>query len=341
MSKAKQLLSSVFRLRSLWILLAAALLAGIGLFAFGMHMPGNSHSGALPALDASGRELARELQRDVDKLSTEIGERNVDHPAELARAADYVFEQLSATKLHVERQTYVVKGVQCQNILAHAPGPAPATFVVGAHYDSAQGTPGADDNATGVAALLALARRFADKPHEHSLVFAAFTNEEPPWFKTSDMGSVRVARLLVERKVELRGMMSLETLGYYRDQPGSQRYPTPLNWFYPDRGNFVAFVGNLRSRDLVRRSIRVFRESEPFPSEGAALPDVLPGISWSDHWAFWQQDVPGVMVTDTAPFRNSNYHEPSDRAEELDFERLARVVRGLEKVVDAQLKDSW
>ncbi len=339
MSKAKQLFSSVFRLRSVWILLAAALLSGVGLLAFGMHMPDSSHSGALPTLDDPGRALGRELQRDVEKLSTEIGERNVDHPAQLSRAADFIFEQLSATKLHVERQSFTVKGVQCQNILAHAPGPSPAVFVLGAHYDSAQGTPGADDNATGVAALLALARRFAKKPHDRSLVFAAFTNEEPPWFKTADMGSVHVARLLRERKVDVQGMMSLETFGYYRDQPGSQRYPTPLNWFYPDRGNFVAFVGNLRSRDLVRHSIRVFRDSEPFPSEGAALPDVLPGISWSDHWAFWQQDVPAVMVTDTAPFRNSNYHEPSDRAGELDFERLARVVRGLEKVMDAQLKD--
>ncbi len=338
-SRLKKALCRVFRLRTLWILLALLVLAGAGLFGFGMHMPGSSHAGPLPALGAPGRQLAGELRRDVEKLAVEIGERNVDHPKALGLAADYVFEQLSETGLFVERQTFTVRGVPCQNILAHAPGPAPSVFVVGAHYDSAQGTPGADDNASGTAALLALARRFAKKPRQRSLVFAVFVNEEPPWFKTEQMGSVHVARLLSERKVSLSGMMSLETLGYYQDGSGSQKYPAPLSLFYPNRGDFVAFVGDMRSRDLVRSSIGVFRQTTAFPSEGGSLLGSLPGVSWSDHWAFWQHDVPAIMVTDTAPFRNPHYHEASDTIDQLDFDRLSRVVHGLERVVDAQLVD--
>lgn len=129
-------------------------------------------------------------------------------------------------------------------------------------------------------------------------------------------------------------MLSLESLGYYSDSPGSQRYPWPIGLFYPDRGDFVGFVGNLGSRSLVRDAVGAFRRTTPFPSEGAALPAGVPGVAWSDHWAFWELDFPAVMVTGTAVFRNPHYHEPTDAASTVDYVKLARVTLGLGRVIE-------
>jgi hypothetical protein len=128
-------------------------------------------------------------------------------------------------------------------------------------------------------------------------------------------------------------MISLEMLGFYSDAPGSQKYPALLSLFYPSRGNFIAFVGNSESRDLVRRSTRSFRESAKFPSEGVAAPASLPGVGWSDQWSFWQQGYPAIMITDTAVFRYPYYHTPFDTTDKIDFEKMARVVDGVRNVV--------
>lgn len=205
--------------------------------------------------------------------------------------------------------------------------------VVGAHYDTCYDTPGADDNATGVAALLELARALREVELRRTLRLVAFVAEEPPHFGTDDMGSRRYAALCRERGDRVVAMLCLETLGYYSSAPGSQRYPAPLDLLYPDTGDFVAFVGNLRSRGLVRRAIGAFREAAVAPSEGIAAPALLPGIAWSDHWSFWREGFPAVMVTDTAPFRNPNYHGGADLPGSLDLERLALVVLGLERVL--------
>jgi Zn-dependent M28 family amino/carboxypeptidase len=211
------------------------------------------------------------------------------------------------------------------------PGP---WLVLGAHYDTARGgTRGANDNGSGTAAALVLARRLATAPHALPVRVVLFANEEMPYFQTDAMGSLVHARGCKARGEQLRAMFSLETMGYFSDEPGSQKYPSPLDHVYPDRGNFIAFVGNAASRSLVRDSIERFRRHATVPSEGGALPSVLPGVGWSDHWAFWQQGYQAVMVTDTALFRDPTYHRTSDIASNLDFERLARVVVGLEKVV--------
>ena len=123
-------------------------------------------------------------------------------------------------------------------------------------------------------------------------------------------------------------------LGFYSDAPGSQSYIFPMNLFFPDTGNFVAFVSNLQSRSLLHQSLGSFRKANPLPSEGVALPWFIPGVFWSDHWPFWEHDYPAIMVTDTAFFRNPNYHEPTDLPETIDYERMARVVAGLEHVVE-------
>jgi Zn-dependent M28 family amino/carboxypeptidase len=195
-----------------------------------------------------------------------------------------------------------------------------AAVVVGAHYDTVPGSPGADDNASGVAVLIELSKMLA------GIRFVAFANEEAPYFLGPEMGSYVYAR---ERGKGVRAMFSLEMLGYYRDAPGSQTYPAPLGFFYPDRADFIAFVGDLGAIRLVRKAIGAFRRHASFPSEGLAAPAMIPGVSWSDHWSFRKHGYPAVMVTDTAFYRYPHYHLPSDTPEKLDYERMARVTMGL------------
>jgi Zn-dependent M28 family amino/carboxypeptidase len=229
----------------------------------------------------------------------------------------------------------VVDGVPCDNVEAEVRGrERPADIVVvGAHYDSLAFTSGADDNASGVAALLALARAFAGAHPRTTLRFVAFANEEPPYFQTANMGSLVYAKRSRARGEHIVAMLSLETIGYYSDAPGSQRYPPPMGLAYPDRGDFIGFVGDRTSADLVRRVVATFRTTTHFPSEGAAPFSLIPGVGWSDQWSFWQVGYPGVMVTDTAPFRYPRYHTAQDTPDALDYDRMARVVAGLERVI--------
>jgi Zn-dependent M28 family amino/carboxypeptidase len=296
-------------------------------------MPGTSHAGPLPRLSGSERDVSAELRRHVQALAVEIGARRATEGDSLARAERYLVRELStmgAGKLR--RETVAASPAEAANLVLDLPGEEPAPLVlVGAHYDSAPGgTPGANDNGSGTAAALVLARRLANSKHRLPLRVVFFANEEMPYFGTSAMGSVVHARGCAARGERLRAMFSLETMGHFSDAPGSQKYPPPLSSLYPDTGNFIGFVGDLASRALVRESLGRFRAHATVPSEGAALPASLPGVGWSDHWAFWQQGYAAVMVTDTAPFRDPNYHLPSDTPEHLDFDRLARVVLGLE-----------
>lgn len=297
-------------------------------------MPGKSFKGALPPLTAGQSALAAALRRDVVELAETIGERNVIRYDELKRAADYVASQLQGAGT-VARQTYSASGRACDNLEVEIRGAsAPEEIVVvGGHYDSVMNCPGANDNATGVAGVLALARALAGTSPARTLRFVAFVNEEPPHFRTPEMGSRVYAGRCRQRKEKVVAMLSLETIGCFTDAPDTQRYPAPLGAFYPSEGNFIAFVGNVSSRTLVRRCVRTFREKASFPSEGAALPSFLPGVGWSDHESFWEQDYEAVMITDTAPFRFPHYHLKGDTVDKIDFERCARVVEGVEEVV--------
>ena len=185
-----------------------------------------------------------------------------------------------------------------------------------------------------MAATLALARAFAGRHGERTLRLVFFVNEEPPHFQTASMGSWVHARRCRQRGEKVVAMLSLETIGYFSDEAGSQRYPAPFSLFYPSTGDFIAFVGNYASRRLVREVVGSFRRRARFPSEGGALPGFIPGIGWSDHWAFWQEGYPALMVTDTAPFRYPYYHSVYDTPDRLDYDRMARVVSGLEGVVE-------
>ena len=210
----------------------------------------------------------------------------------------------------------------------------PAEIVlVGAHYDSVLGSPGANDNGSGVAALLEIAAMISDRSLPRTVRLAAFVNEEPPFFMTPLMGSRVYARRARRAGDRIIAMFSLETIGCYDHRPGSQRYPLPFTAFYPNTGNFIGFVSNLTSRKLLRRAISSFRSHTRFPSEGVAAPGWFTGIGWSDHWSFWKENYPAVMITDTALFRYSPYHTRFDTPEKISYADLARVVAGIQRVV--------
>ena len=250
---------------------------------------------------------------------------------------EYIEATWQAQGYQVARQSVVAEGKTVYNLeIEFSGGPRrDEIVVVGGHYDSVLGSPGANDNATGTAAVLELARLLAGQQLARTVRFVAFVNEEAPFFQTDAMGSWVYARRSRARGEQIVAMLSIETIGFYSDVVGSQHYPLPFGLFYPHTGNFIGFVGNIASRALVRRSIAAFRQHTPFPSEGVAAPGWMTGIGWSDHWAFWQEGYPGVMVTDTALFRYAPYHTREDTPDQINYERMARVVAGLARVVTA------
>ena len=311
---------------------AVALIIAL-LWYFGIRMPGeNSNNPAELSADEVG--LRDELQADVQKLAGDIGERNMMRYPRLLAAAEFIEQRFAAAGLQSRRDSYELHERACHNIEAEIRGQSNDVVVVGAHYDSVFGCPGANDNGSGVAALLALARRFAGRSTSNTLRFVAFANEEPPYFQSSQMGSYVYAARCKERSDKIVAMISFETIGYFSDAPGSQTYPAPgLGIFYPKVGNFIGFVANTHSRALLHRVLSIFRAQKEIASEGAALPAFIPGVAWSDQWSFWQHGYPGIMVTDTAPFRYPHYHLPTDTPDKLDYDRFALVVSGMNKVI--------
>ena len=316
------------------IYLGIGLLAISFLFFWMVSMPGKSHSGKLPDLTGEEKEIAGRLERHVRKLAHDIGERNFMAWTGLEAAAEYLDTTLTGIGYEVRSQFFEIPEGTVRNLEVEVRGTVrpEEIVIVGGHYDSVVGCPGADDNATGAAAVIELAQFFFAKTLGRTLRFVFFVNEEPPHFQTPTMGSFVYASELGRRGKEVVAMYSLESIGYYSREENSQKYPFPFNIFYPNRGDFIGFVGNMRSRGLVRQSVETFRENCAFPSEGIAALSIIPGIGWSDHWAFWQQGYPALMVTDTVPFRNPNYHRITDTVETLDFSSMARVVGGLKEV---------
>jgi len=315
-----------------WITLAVAIAT---LLWYMVGIPGTSYSGALRPLTDDERLIAQNLREHVTAIASH--EHNVFKPAELEAAAQHIEKSLAALGYAVALQRFPGGPVEVRNIEVEVKGGARADeiVVVGAHYDSVAGAPGANDNGSGVAALIELARSFKSAAPARTLRFVAFVNEEPPYYRSDLMGSRQYARRAKERHEDIVAMVSLETIGYYADQPGSQRYPFPLGLFYPSTGNFVAFVSNLSSRALLHETLASFRHHAGLPSEGVAAPAFMPGVDWSDHWAFWEEGWPALMVTDTAPYRYPHYHTPQDTPDKVDYARAARVVTGLQQALRA------
>jgi Zn-dependent M28 family amino/carboxypeptidase len=291
----------------------------------------------VPALDEHQRRLRDRLTAHVTHLAGTIGERHVWRADGLARAADYLECELAAAGCSVRPHAFTSRNVRVRNVEAVYPGPPESpSLVVGAHYDTVWGCPGANDNASGCAALLEIARAMnGRRPTEAELRLVGFVNEEPPFFQTGDMGSLRYARESRAARATIAGMISLETIGYFADGAGSQRYPLPLHRWYPATGDFIAFVSNLRSASFLRRAVAGYRQHAVVPAESAALPAIVPGVGWSDQWSFWQCGYPAIMITDTAPFRYPHYHTADDTPDQLDLDRFTLVVDALSKMVAA------
>lgn len=277
------------------------------------------------------------LRQHVETLAGQIGERNVFRPQALREAADYIEKVWKDQGYDVMRHEYDVKGERVTNLEVTRAGYAKTEEIVlvGAHYDSILGSPGANDNGSGVAAMLELSRYFATRQTERTLRFVAFVNEEPPFFKTNSMGSRVYAKMVRARGDNIRAMLCLETIGFYSDAPESQHYPPLFNLFYPDTGNFIGFVSNFRSRPLLRKAVAAFRAASDFPIEHVATFGFVPGVDWSDHWSFWREGVPAIMITDTALYRYPYYHSLQDTPDKVNYKRLARVTEGFSAVVDA------
>jgi len=282
------------------------------------------------------QSLEQRLRQDVVELAVNIGERNVFRPNQLHRAADFIRNTWKKQGYKVSTQTYKVRGIPSENLWVELKGSdlPEEIILIGAHYDSVIGSPGANDNGSAVAALLELSRAFSKmaKPRR-TLRFAAFVNEEPPFFLTNQMGSQVYAREAAKKKEKISAMISLETIGYYTDKPRSQAYPPLLSAFYPNKGNFIAAVGNIASRRLVKKFTGYFKASSDFPCECLAAPQILPGVNWSDHASFWKYGYPAIMITDTAIYRYPHYHQATDEADKINYPEYAKVVYGLTKAI--------
>lgn len=282
-------------------------------------------------MPAGTAQLTDRLRRHAQMLAGEIGERNIFRPGTLKTAADYIERQWLDQGYSVSSQPYRVRGIESANLEVTRRGDTcpEELLLVGAHYDSVTGSPGANDNASGVAALLEISRMMAQAVPARSVRFVAFTNEESPFFFRHTMGSLVYARAARARGDNIRLMFSLETMAYYRDEPHSQHYPPLFRYFFPNRANFIAFVSNLRSRRLMRRAVDAFRANSNFPSESSATFSWVPGVAWSDHSSFWRQGYPALMITDTAFYRYPYYHARNDTPDKLDYPRLAQVTEGV------------
>jgi hypothetical protein len=288
-----------------------------------------------PAMSADARReieaLEARLMAHVQLLGRRIGERHLARPQALRAAAEYIREVWAEQGLAVAEERFEVGGQPCLNLVTQIPGRqrSEEILVVGAHYDSVYGSPGANDNGTGVAALLEMPRRLRELPLARTVRFVAFVNEEPPYFLTDEMGSRVHARGARQRGERIFGMVSLETIGYYSSTRGSQRYPPPFGLLYPETGNFLTVVGNLASRRLVVDFMTRFMSATDFPVEGVATFEWVPGVNWSDHWSFWCEGYPAIMLTDTAPFRYPEYHTALDLPEQVTPREFARAAHGI------------
>jgi hypothetical protein len=316
------------------LLMLAALSAAAAWYS--LSLPGRSFSGPVPPATPPEANLAGRLKRHVVAIASRP--HNVAHYAELEAAARYLEAELAALGYQPQAQVFETEGKPVRNIEVviepASAGPDTESLVVGAHYDSAGIAPGANDNGTGAAAIIELARLLKNfEPRDKRLRLVLFVNEEPPYDRTPDMGSWQYARMLKERGERVAGMVSLETLGCFSDQPGSQKYPAPFGLFFPDKANFIAFVALPGSRDFLHEVVGSFRRHAELPTIGGTAPDQFDGVGWSDHWSFSRHGYPAIMITDTALFRYPHYHKTTDTPDKVDYEKLARITLALEQSI--------
>lgn len=282
-------------------------------------------------------DIQTNLKRTVNFLSKEIGSRGYLQVDSLNKTGDYIKSELSNYGYTVLEQPYEVEGHIYKNIFVELKGEKPPekVLVIGAHYDTVMGTPGADDNASGIAGLIELARLLSDRSFDKTIQLVAFTLEEAPFFRSRFMGSHIYAQSLKQRGIDVEGVICLEMIGYFTDAPESQLFPLPFfRWMYPTKGNFIIIVGNMRSRSFLNRVKSGFKKGTDLPVESISAIPLVIGIDFSDHRSFWKLNYDAVMVTDTAFYRNPQYHGMGDTPEILDYERMAKVVLGLKSSIE-------
>ncbi len=316
-------------------LFAVLCLVAFACVAFMTWMPGRPSKVLTRDLKPTEAATQIALRRHVDFLASAPRNR-ADNPEHEAATLDYIEQQLRGYGFAPQRFPVATADGEFSNIIVRIEGDTTPDEVVvlGAHWDTRGPTPGADDNASGVAALLELSKWIAQsKPPGRTLEIAFWANEEPPYFRTDAMGSLVHARRLRAENANVVWMLSLEMLGYYDPARGAQRYPTVISLFYPSHGAFVAFVGSMWHRGATTTPVSVMREKSDFPTYGFAGPPDMSGIGFSDHWSFWQAGYPATMVTDTSYYRTPHYHQFSDTPDTLDWDRYPRVVVALRPVV--------
>ncbi len=315
-------------------IISIAIIGGLVFAWYCFSVPGRSHEGDLPALSAEEAALAERLRTHIATIAAEP--HNTANIDALLRVETYLDAALSAAGHAVHRQAFQADGHEVANleVVIEPVAKATSTIVVGAHYDSAGLAPGANDNATGAAALLELAGCCAiSSPPPPGSVSCCSSTRSRRTSRPRRWGSLVYARALAKSGENLRGMICLETIGAFSDAPGSQTYPPLLDRAFPDRANFVAIAGTLGRTLIAHEVIAAFRKHAAFPSVGGVLPGFVPGIDWSDHWSFGEAGFPAVMITDTALYRYPHYHTAEDTVDKVDVEALARITRGVERVI--------
>lgn len=321
------------------ITIACILAIPVGLIGAIVQPMAGAHKSSPPAVDPA------RLQQHVRKLSVDFYPRSFEQFDNLEASARYIEEQLKASGATVTVQQVKVQEATYRNIIARFGPKQGALMVVGAHYDSAGNphhagaapgyspashTPGADDNASGVAGLLELARLLGRSPQTRPVELVAYTLEEPPHFRSNNMGSVWHARALAAAGREVRLMLSIEMIGYFSDRPGSQKYPLPgMKYLYSERGDFIALVGKFSDFGLTRSAKAAMAGATDLPVHSINGPRLIQGIDFSDHRSYWTQGYPALMVTDTAFLRNPHYHKAGDTHDKLDYVRMGKVVQSV------------
>ena len=281
----------------------------------------------------AGADSAK-LEKHVKKLSLEFPDRSFDNLTRLDGAAAYIESELTALGLKVESQRFMAEGRPYRNLVVKLGPETPEVVVIGAHYDVAGEQPGADDNASGVAGLLELAGLLKEQPLKQRVELVAFTNEEPPFFRTPYMGSAIHAKSIKDAGRRVVLMLSLECIGYFSDAQGSQSHPARLlNSIYPTVGNFIALVGYYEDGAVSRKVKSAMMSASDLPIHSINAPGFIVGVDFSDHLNYWNEGFVGMMVTDTAFYRNKAYHTPQDTHDRLDYARMAKVIDGVRAVL--------
>lgn len=273
---------------------------------------------------------AARLEIHVQKLSIEFSPRDESHIENLDRVALYIRNEFQQTGGSVSEQQYRIEGRSYRNVIAQFGPESSERIIVGAHYDTAGPLPGADDNASGIAGLIELAQLLSTRQLKTRVELVAFTLEEPPHFRTNGMGSAVHAESIRKQNAKVKTMICLEMIGYFSDAPDSQKFPLPiLKAFYPSQGNYIGVVGRMGEGMLVREIKAAMRGASPLPVYSISAPSLIPGIDFSDQLNYWNAGYSAVMISDTAFYRNPNYHTKHDTADKLDYKRMAMVVEGV------------